>query len=111
MFSTTSFASSLNSISTTNNKTAPSEIPKSVLKQARISAEALVLGKTDTQMQTILHSHDLKEIVTQSKISPTDFREEVRADMTTYLSNQGYSQTQIIAAIDSKYMRHHNYHI
>ena len=111
MFSTTSFASSLNSISTTNNKTITSEIPKSVLKQARISAEALVLGKTDVQMQVILHSHDLKEIVTQEKISPKDFREEVQADMTTYLSNQGYSQAQITAAIDSKYMRQHRYHI
>ena len=111
MFSTTSFASSLNSISSTNNKTTTSEIPKSVLKQARISAEALVLGKTDMQMQQILHSHDLREILKQVNMSPKDFRGEVRADMTTYLSNQGFSQTQITAALDSRYMRHHSYHV
>lgn len=86
-------------------------IPKSVLKQARISAEALVLGKTDSQMQTILQSHDIRDILNQAKISTKDFRDEVRADMTTYLSNEGYSQTQITAALDSKYMRHHNHHI
>jgi len=113
MFSTTSFASSLNSVSTTNNnKSTSSDIPKSVLKQARISAEESILGVTsESQLHQLLHSQGLKKVLEQDHLTVKEFREDIITDMTTYLANQGYSQTQITAALDSRYMRNHKYHI
>ena len=113
MFSTTSFASSLDSVSTTNNtKPGTSDIPKSVLRQARISAEETVFNVgTEKQVYQLLHSQGLKDVLKQDNLTPKEFREEIKTGMTTYLTDKGYSQTQITAALDSRYMRHHRYHI
>jgi hypothetical protein len=111
MFGSASFASSASSVNTVNKSTA-SEIPKSVLRQARISAEESILGlQTEAQLRQILHSHDLAGTLKNENLTPKDFREEVRNEMITYLTTQGYSQTQITAALDSKYMRSHKHNI
>jgi len=112
MFSTTSFASSLNSISTTNNKTTASEIPKSVLRHARVTAEESILGlNTEAQIKQLVHSHDLETTLKSKNLSLKDFREEVRTEMTAYLTSKGYSQTQITAALNSRYVRRHKHNI
>jgi len=109
MFNTLSFASSINTTSGTNKIS--KSVPKSELKSARIYAEALALGKSESELQTVLTSHELKQVLIQEKISQKVFREEVRTEMVSYLTQKGYTQTQILSSINSRYIKSHKNNI
>src|ERR1700685_2020168 len=96
-FNTATFASSLGTTRHVN-KVSASEIPKAVLRSARIHAETVVLNKTEAELQSILTTHGLQQIITQEGLTPKIFREEVRTEMTAYLTGAAYTQSQITAA-------------
>ena len=110
MFNTATFASSLSSTNHVN-KTSSSEIPKSTLRNARIFAEASVLDRTEAQLQSILSTHNLEQTLSQQGLDSKTFREDVRTEMTTYLSSKGFAQSQILSALNSKYIRTHRNNI
>jgi SOS response regulatory protein OraA/RecX len=110
VFNTTIFASSLNSTRQVNRSTV-SEIPKSVLRNARVFSEASVLNKTDTQLHSILMSHNLHQVLSKQGLSKKAFREDVRAEMTSYLISKGFTQSQITAALNSRYIKSHRNNI
>ena len=109
-FSSVSFASSINGVKHVN-KTSSSEIPKAVLRNARVHAETTVLNKTDAELHSILTTHSLRQVLTEEGLNPKTFREEVRVEMTSYLTTAGYSQSQITAALNSRYMKSHKNNI
>jgi hypothetical protein len=111
MFSTTTFASSLNGTHHTGTRTSVSEIPKSTLRSARLSAETSVLNKTEAELHNILVTHTLRQVLTQEGLAPKTFREEVRTEMTSYLTSKGFTQAQISAALNSRYIRSHRNNI
>ena len=110
MFNTATFASSFSSTNHVN-KTSSSEIPKTTLRSARLYAETSVLNKTEAQLQEILSAHNLSQILHQEGLNPRTFREDVRTEMTTYLSSKGFTQSQILSALNSKYIRTHRNNI
>lgn len=109
-FNTATFASSLG---TTRhlNRVSVSEIPKAVLRNARIHAETVVLNKTEADLQAILLKHSLKQVLITEGMSPKTFREEVRTEMTAYLTAAGFSQSQITSALNSRYIKSHRNNI
>lgn len=111
MFSTTTFASSLNGTHHVGSKTSFSEIPKSTLRSARLYAETTVLGKTDAQLHVILVTHTLRQVLEQEALTPKTFREDVRTEMSSYLTSKGFTQSQILAALNSRYIRSHRNNI
>ena len=110
VFNTATFASSLNSTRQVS-RTSTSGIPKLLLRGARVYAETTVLDKTDTQLREILIAHNLKQILSQQGLSQKSFREDVRAEMTSYLTLKGFSQSQVLAALNSKYIKSHKNNI
>jgi len=110
IFNTATFASSLSSTRQVH-KTSASEIPKSILRRARIYAEASVLDKTDDQVHGILMSHQLNQILSEQGLNQKTFREDVRSEMTAYLASRGFSQSQILSALNSKYIKSHRNNI
>jgi hypothetical protein len=109
-FNTSTFASSLGTTRHAN-KVSASEIPKAVLRSARMHAETVVLNKTESELQSILTTHGLQQVITQEGLTPKTFREEVRTEMTAYLTSAAYSQSQITAALNSRYMKSHRNNI
>ncbi|HUC78807.1 MAG TPA: hypothetical protein VMQ58_01045 [Candidatus Saccharimonadales bacterium] len=109
MFNTVSFASSINSNTHTNKIS--NDIPKSVLKNARIFAETTVLGKTDAELHSILTTHGLLQVLSQEGLTPKTFREDVRTEITSYLTEKGFTQTQILSALNSRYIKSHKNNI
>ncbi len=110
IFNSAAFASSLNSTRQIQ-KISSSEIPKSVLRRARVHAEASVLDRTDDQVHGILMSHQLDKILSEQGLDHKTFREDVRVEMTAYLTSRGFSQSQILSALNSKYIKSHKNNI
>jgi hypothetical protein len=109
VFNTATFASpnSTRQVS----RTSTSGIPKLLLRGARVYAETTVLDKTDIQLREILIAHNLKQILSQQGLSQKSFREDVRAEMTSYLTLKGFSQSQVLATLNSKYIKSHKNNI
>ena len=109
VFNTATFASpnSTRQVS----RTSTSGIPKLLLRGASVYAETTVLDKTDIQLREILIAHNLKQILSQQGLSQKSFREDVRAEMTSYLTLKGFSQSQVLATLNSKYIKSHKNNI
>jgi len=95
-FATTSLASA-STVSSNNQR-----ISRYQIQQDRLSAEATVLGVTESELTTELQSSSLKDIIAAKGLTKAEFRKQVQAQIKTELSSQGYSQTQI-----DKWSSHH----
>jgi predicted naringenin-chalcone synthase len=89
VLATTSLASA--STASPNNQ----RISHYQIQQDRLSAEATVLGLTESELTTELQSSSLKDIIAAKGLTKADFRKQVQAQIKTELASQGYSQTQI----------------
>jgi hypothetical protein len=110
VFNTATFASSMSG-TIHEHRTSSSEIPKSTLRSARIYAETSVLNKTEPQLKNILLTHSLDQVLTSEGLTPKSFREDVRQEMTAYLTSKGFTQSQILAALNSRYIKSHRNNI
>ena len=84
-----------------------SGISKQTLREARLNAEALVLGKTVNDLRNILKTHKLSQVIKQEGFTIKTFREEVRNQVFNNLLDKGYTATQITNALSSNYIKTH----
>ncbi|MEI7674326.1 MAG: hypothetical protein WCI60_01155 [bacterium] len=88
-FATTPLASA-STVSSNNQR-----ISRNQIQQDRLSAEATVLGVTESELTTELQSSSLKDIIAAKGLTKAEFRKQVQAQIKAELASQGYSQTQI----------------
>ncbi|HUC95399.1 MAG TPA: hypothetical protein VMR76_00380 [Candidatus Saccharimonadia bacterium] len=82
-------------------------LSKHTLREARLKAEAQVLGKTPGELRVILMNHQLRLVVGQEGFSEKTFREEVRVQMYNDLLDEGFSASEITKALNSSYIKSH----
>lgn len=75
-----------------------SGIPRSVFRNDRLNAMASVLNTSVSNVQSAMKSKTLKTLISSNHLTPAEFRKNVKGDMKTSLTSQGYSTDQIIIA-------------
>ena len=79
-----------------------SGISISTFRQDKLQAAATVLNTTTANIQTALKNHTLKQLIQNASLTRKSFLEKVRAELTTELEKQGYSQDQVIIALQNR---------
>lgn len=82
----------------TNQNVGTSGIPRSTFQTVRLDAAASVLHTSTMAVKDARSNKTLKNLIEQSGLTPATFRQQVKADMTTELKKDGYSQDQITIA-------------
>lgn len=86
----------------TNQNVGTSGIPRSTFQTVRLDAAASVLHTSTTAVKDARSNKTLKNLIEQSGLTPATFRQQVKADMTTELEKDGYSQDQITIAFQHR---------
>jgi hypothetical protein len=109
-----SVASAATPTSTSTGSTiGTSGISRTTFRQERLDAVAQVLNTSMTNVQTAHKDKTMKQLISSAGLTKTTFREKVKAQLTTDLEGQGYSQDQITIALQQRTihrMRHHDKH-
>lgn len=88
-----------------------SSIPRSTFKQDMLSATAQVLNTTTTQVQAARKNHTFSQLLKNAGLTRQTFRQKLKAQLTSELKGQGYSQDQITIALQHRTivrLRHHD---
>ena len=88
-----------------------SSISRSTFKQDRLQAAARVLNTTTANVQSARDNKTLSQLVTAAGLTKKTYAEKVKAQLTTELEGQGYSQDQITIALQHRTiarLRHHD---
>jgi hypothetical protein len=88
--------------STSSGDIGTSNIPRSVFKQDRLAATAQVLNTTTANVQAAAKDRTLKTLISNAGLTKATFHEKVRAQLTTNLENQGYSQDEVTIALQHR---------
>lgn len=95
-------AATSTSASNMNGNVGSSGIPRSVFSQERLDAEAQVLNTTTANVQAAHKSHTLKDLISQTGLTPKTFMQKLKTQLTSDLASKGYSQDQITIALQHK---------
>jgi len=87
-----------------------SGIPRSVLKQDRLDAEAAVLHTTTAAIEQARSNHSLRYLIVSSGMTAKTFRADVRSQLISELESQGYSKDQVIIALQHRTIGHLRQH-
>jgi hypothetical protein len=87
-----------------------SGITRTVFRNDRLEAEAQVLNTTTAQLQSAHKDKTMAQLIANAGLTKQSFHAKVKAQLTTDLENQGYSQDQVTIALQHRMivgMRHH----
>lgn len=87
-----------------------SGIPRSVFKQDRQEAVAQVLGTTTANVKTAHTNKTMKQLIANAGLQRKTFNQKVKAQLTTDLEAQGYTQDQVTIALQQKTIHHLRHH-
>jgi hypothetical protein len=93
---------------TSHSSNSNNDISKGVFKHDKIEAEAQVLNTTPANIQGLHSKVELKKLVTDAGLNKQTFHERVKAEITTELLAQHYTQSQIDKVL-SHQIRYHSY--
>lgn len=96
---------------TKNTTVGKSGIPRTTFMQDRLDAVAQVLHTSTANVQTARKNKTVSQLITSTGLTKKTFGEKVKTQLTTELEGQGYSQDQVIIALQHRAilrLRHHN---
>jgi hypothetical protein len=97
----------------TNVNVGSSGIPRTIFKQDRLDAVAQVLNTSTANVQAAHKNKVFSELISNAGLTKKTFVQKVKAQFTTDLENQGYSQDQVTIALQHRAivgLRHHHHH-
>jgi hypothetical protein len=95
----------------TNPNIGTSGISRSVFKQDKLEAEAEVLNTATANVTTAHKDKTFATLLSNADLTKATYHQKVKAELTTELGNQGYSQDQITIALQHHtiaHLRHHH---
>jgi hypothetical protein len=98
-------AVSADTLTSSSGNVGTSGIARSTFKQDKQDAVAEVLNTTTANLKTAHANKDLKQLISNAGLTKQTFIQKVKAEITSELGSQGYTQSQITTAI--KHMHHH----
>jgi SOS response regulatory protein OraA/RecX len=94
------------SAATPTTTTAKSGIARYTVMSDRLNAESEVLGMSNAQLETALQTSSFSSVLTSKGFTKDTFRTKVKAEISSELLAQGYSQAQVTKAMT--HMHHHH---
>lgn len=94
-----------------NGNVGASGIPRSVFKQERLTAESQVLNTSTENIQAAHKNKTLSQLIKAAGLTPKTYHQKLKAQLTSDLEGKGYSQDQVIIALQHKtivHLRHQN---
>jgi SOS response regulatory protein OraA/RecX len=79
-----------------------SGIPRTTFKQDRLSASAQVLNTTSANVQAAQKNKTLSQLITKAALTKKTYGEKLKAQLTSALEKQGYSQDQVTIALQHR---------
>jgi hypothetical protein len=88
-----------------------SGISRTTFKQDRLEAVAQVLNTSTTAVQTAHKDKTFAQLIADADLTKKTFAQKVKAELTSELEAQGYSQDQVTIAMQHRTIQHlrHNH--
>lgn len=87
-----------------------SGIPRSVFRQDRLDAAAEVLNTTTSNIQTAHKDKTFASLINNAGLTRKTYRQKLKAQLTSELEAQGYTQDQITIAFQHRVIHHLRHH-
>jgi len=103
--------SAANTPTTNSGNVGSSGIPRTVFRQERLDAVAQVLNTSTANVQAAHKNKTLSQLISTAGLTRKTFVQKLKAQLTTDLENQGYSQNQVTIALQHRtivHLRHHH---
>ena len=88
-----------------------SGIPRSVFKEERLDAAAEVLNTSTANVQAAHKDKTFSKLISDAGLTRQTYREKLKAELTTDLESEGYTQDQITIALQRIHihkLKHHD---
>lgn len=85
-----------------NGNVGSSGISRTVFRQERLDAAAQVLNTSTANVQAAHKNKTFAQLITSAGLTKKTFVQKLKAQLTTDLENQGYSQNQVTIALQHR---------
>lgn len=94
-----------------NGNVGASGIPRSVFKQEQLDAASEVLHTSTTNIQSAHKNKTFSQLISAAGLTKKTYSEKLKTQLTSDLEAKGYSQDQVIIALQHRiivHLRHHD---